>query len=213
MKSALKVGDRRLYRYIKRFGFGKKTDINLPGEVEGIIRPINEWSKLSLCSISMGQEVTVTALQLACALSSVANGGFYVKPRIVTRVQDKTGYVIERFEPKRLHRVMSGETSENVREILRGVVEEGTGMRAEVKGYSPAGKTGTAQKVEEDGRYSHRKFMSSFIGFLPYNDPKFVVVVLMDEPRPIYYGGTVCAPVFKEVAEQLMRYYKIEPTS
>ena len=213
MKSALKVGDRRLYRYIKRFGFGNKTDIDLPGEVRGIIRPTNEWSKLSLCSISMGQEVTVTALQLACALSSVANGGVYVKPRIVTRVQDKTGYVIEKFEPRKLHRVMSGETSEKMREILRGVVAEGTGMRAEVKGYSPAGKTGTAQKVEEDGRYSHRKFMSSFIGFLPYNDPKFVVVVLMDEPRPIYYGGTVCAPVFKEVAEQLMRYYKIEPTS
>lgn len=213
MKSALKVGSKRLYRYIKRFGFGKKTGIDLPGEVEGIIRPTNKWSKLSLCSISMGQEVTVTAIQLACALSSVANGGFYVKPRIIAKVQDKTGYVIKKFEPRKLHRVMSVEASQKVRGILRGVVEEGTGTRAEVKGYSPAGKTGTAQKVEEDGRYSHRKFMSSFIGFLPYDDPKFVVVVLMDEPRPQYYGGTVCAPVFKKVAEQLMRYYKIEPTS
>lgn len=213
MKSALKVGSKRLYRYIKRFGFGKKTDIDLPGEVEGIIRPTNKWSKLSLCSISMGQEVTVTAIQLACALSSVANGGFYVKPRIIAKVQDKTGYVIKKFEPRKLHRVMSVEASQKVRGILRGVVEKGTGTRAEVKGYSPAGKTGTAQKVEEDGRYSHRKFMSSFIGFLPYDDPKFVVVVLMDEPRPQYYGGTVCAPVFKKVAEQLMRYYKIEPTS
>jgi len=161
----------------------------------------------------MGQEVTVTAIQLACALSSVANGGFYVKPRIIAKVQDKTGYVIKKFEPRKLHRVMSVEASQKVRGILRGVVEKGTGTRAEVKGYSPAGKTGTAQKVEEDGRYSHRKFMSSFIGFLPYDDPKFVVVVLMDEPRPQYYGGTVCAPVFKKVAEQLMRYYKIEPTS
>ena len=213
MKSALKVGGKRLYRYIKRFGFGKKTGIDLPGEVEGIIRPTNKWSKLSLCSISMGQEVTVTAIQLACALSSVANGGFYVKPRIIAKVQDKTGYVIKKFEPRKLHRVMSVEASQKVRGILRGVVEKGTGTRAEVKGYSPAGKTGTAQKVEEDGRYSHRKFMSSFIGFLPYDDPKFVVVVLMDEPRPQYYGGTVCAPVFKKVAEQLMRYYKIEPTS
>ena len=213
MKSALKVGSKRLYRYIKRFGFGKKTGIDLPGEVEGIIRPTNKWSKLSLCSISMGQEVTVTAIQLACALSSVANGGFYVKPRIIAKVQDKTGYVIKKFEPRKLHRVMSVEASQKVRGILRGVVEKGTGTRAEVKGYSPAGKTGTAQKVEENGRYSHRKFMSSFIGFLPYDDPKFVVVVLMDEPRPQYYGGTVCAPVFKKVAEQLMRYYKIEPTS
>ena len=213
MKSAIKLGEKGLYRYARRFGFGKKTGIGLPGEVEGILRHPRTWSKLSLCSISMGQELTATALQLACAISSLANSGYYVRPRIVDRIQDKTGSIIERFKPKRLHRVISEETAKEVREILRGVVEDGTGKRAEVKGYFPAGKTGTAQKVEPNGTYSHRKFMASFIGFLPYEDPKFTVVVILDEPRPQYYGGTVCAPVFKEVAGQLMRYYKIAPIS
>lgn len=211
MKSAIKLGKKRLYRYIKRFGFGKKTGINLPGEVSGIIRHPSKWSKLSLCSISMGQEMAVTTIQLACAISSLANGGYYIKPRIIDRIQDKTGQVIERFASKRMQRVVSEETARKVRGILREVVDGGTGKRAEIKGYFPAGKTGTAQKIEPDGRYSHRKYTSSFIGFLPYEDPRFVIVVVMDEPRPFYYGGTVCAPVFKEVAEQLMRYYKIEP--
>ena len=211
MKSAMKLGDARLYRYIKRFGFGEKTNIDLPGEVEGMIRPVNQWSKLSLCSISMGQEVAVTALQLACAISSIANGGYYVKPRIIKKVQDKTGQPIQKFEPKQMHRVISEETAGELRSILRGVVAEGTAKLAEVKGYAPAGKTGTAQKIEPTGVYSHRKFTASFIGFLPYDEPKFTVVVIMDEPRPYYYGGSVCAPVFKNIAGQLMRYYKIEP--
>ena len=210
MKAAIKLGDNRFYRYIKRFGFGKRTGIDLPGEVEGIIRPPSTWSKLSLCSISMGQELTVTPLQLACALSGIANGGRYVKPRIIDRIQDKSGHVIERFEPKKMNRVVSEETATQMRKILRRVVEGGTGRFAEIKGYFPAGKTGTAQKIE-NGTYSHRNFMASFIGFLPYDKPKFVVVVIIDEPRPQYYGGVVAAPVFKKVADQVMRYYKIEP--
>lgn len=213
MKSAMKLGEKRFYRYIKRFGFGSKTGIDLPGEVEGVTRPTRQWSKLSLCSIAMGQEVAVTAIQMACAVSSVANGGYYVKPRIVERIEDKTGEVIEEFKPEQMQRVISEETAEELRAILRRVVEGGTGKLAEVKGYFPAGKTGTAQKIESDGSYSHRKFMASFVGFLPYDKPKFVIVVIMDEPRPYYYGGTVCAPVFKSVASQLMRYYKIEPAS
>jgi len=212
MKSAIKLGENRLYRYIRRFGLGKKTGIGLPGEVTGITRHPNKWSSLSLCSISMGQELTVTSIQLACAISSLANGGYFVRPRIVDRVQDKTGNVIRRFKPKRLQRVVSENAARAARKVLRGVVEEGTGKLAEVKGYFPAGKTGTAQKVESNGTYSHRRFMASFIGLLPFDDPRFVIVVVMDEPRPYYYGGTVCAPVFKEVASELMRYYKIEPS-
>ncbi len=211
MKSAVRLGENRLYRYMKRFGFGKKTGIDLPGEVSGIMRHPSKWSKLAICSISMGQGVTVTTLQLACAVSALANGGYYVKPRIIDRIQDKAGHTIEKFKEKRLHRVVSEEVALRVRMILRGVVEEGTGKRAEVKGYFPGGKTGTAQKVESDGTYSHEKFMSSFIGFLPFDKPRFAIVVIMDEPRPSYYGGTVCAPIFKRVATQLMRYYKVEP--
>ena len=202
MKSAIKLGENRLYRYIRRFGLGKKTGIGLPGEVTGITRHPNKWSSLSLCSISMGQELTVTSIQLACAISSLANGGYFVRPRIVDRVQDKTGNVIRRFKPKRLQRVVSENAARAARKVLRGVVEEGTGKLAEVKGYFPAGKTGTAQKVESNGTYSHRRFMASFIGLLPFDDPRFVIVVVMDEPRPYYYGGTVCAPVFKEVASE-----------
>ncbi|MBU1061728.1 MAG: penicillin-binding protein 2 [Candidatus Omnitrophica bacterium] len=213
MKAALILGENRLYRYMRRFGFGKKTGIDLPGEVDGIVRSPAEWSNLSLCSISMGQELGVTALQLACAVSSLANGGYYIRPRIIDRIQDSTGQMVRRFESKRLHRVVSERNAEKLREILRGVVEEGTGKLAEVEGYFPAGKTGTAQKVEANKTYSHRKFTSSFIGFLPYDKPRFTVVVIMDEPSPSYYGGTVCAPIFKKVATQLMRYYKIEPRS
>ncbi|MBU1006779.1 MAG: penicillin-binding protein 2 [Candidatus Omnitrophica bacterium] len=213
MKSAVKLGKTGLYRYAKRFGFGEKTGIALPGEVKGILRHPRTWSKLSVCSISMGQEVAATAIQLACAVSSIANNGYYVKPRIIDSIQDKTGSVIKKFEREKMHRVISEDTAKEIRGILRGVVEEGTGKSAEVKGYFPAGKTGTAQKVESNGTYSHSKFTASFVGFLPYNDPMFTVVVILDQPRPQYYGGTVCAPVFKKVTEQMMRYYKIEPAS
>jgi len=211
MKAAQRLGKDRMYRYIKKFGFGEKTGIELPGEVNGVTTHPGVWSKLSLCSISMGQEVTVTALQLACAMSAIANGGNLVKPRLVDRIEDCTGHVIHKFEPKKSQRVISEETSLEMRNILRGVVDSGTAELAEVKGYFPAGKTGTAQKVEPNGTYSHSKFTASFIGFVPYDDPKLVIVVIMDEPRPIYYGGVVCAPVFKKIAGELMSYYKVWP--
>ena len=211
MKAGLKLGADNLYMYARRFGFGKKTGIELIGEAEGVLRPPGKWSKLSLCSISMGQEVTVTAIQLACAISCIANGGYYVKPRIVKAVQDNAGYIVEESGPERLHRVINDETVYQMRQILRGVVESGTGTFAEVKGYFPAGKTGTAQKIEPNGSYSHRRFVASFIGFLPFDNPRLVIIVVLDEPRPYYYGGVVCAPVFKNLAEKIMFYYKIEP--
>ncbi|MEK7868640.1 MAG: penicillin-binding transpeptidase domain-containing protein [Candidatus Omnitrophota bacterium] len=211
MKAAQRLGKDRLYKYIKKFGFGERTGIELPGEVNGITTHPNTWSKLSLCSISMGQEVTVTALQLACAMSALANGGNLVKPRIVDMIQDSTGNVIQKFELKKPLRVISEETAREMRTILRSVVDSGTAELAEVEGYFPAGKTGTAQKVEPNGVYSHSKFTASFIGFVPSDNPKFVIVVIMDEPRPIYYGGVVCTPVFKKVAAELMSYYKIWP--
>jgi len=211
MKAAQKLGKDRLYKYIKKFGFGAKTGVELPGEVNGIATHPSTWSKLSLCSISMGQEVTVTALQLVCAMSALANGGNLVKPRIVEMIKDRTGHVIQKFESKKPQRVISEETAKEMRNILRSVVDSGTAELADVEGYFPGGKTGTAQKVEPNGTYSHSKFTASFIGFVPYDNPKFVIVVIMDEPRPIYYGGVVCAPVFKKVAGELMSYYKVYP--
>jgi len=211
MKAAQKLGKDRLYKYIKKFGFGAKTGVELPGEVNGIATHPSTWSKLSLCSISMGQEVTVTALQLACAMSALANGGNLVKPRIVEMIKDRTGHVIQKFESKKPQRVISEETAKEMRNILRGVVDSGTAELADVEGYFPGGKTGTGQKVEPNGTYSHSKFTASFIGFVPYDNPKFVIAIIMDEPRPIYYGGVVCTPVFKKVAGELMSYYKIYP--
>ena len=211
MKAAQKLGPDRLYKYVKKFGFGEKTGIELPGEVNGITTHPGTWSKLSLCSISMGHEVTVTALQLACAMSALANGGNLVKPRIVDRIQDNSGHVIQEFESKKPQRVISEETAQEMRNILRGVVDSGTAELAEVKGYFPGGKTGTGQKVEPNGAYSHSKFTASFIGFVPYDNPKLVIAIIMDEPRPMYYGGVVCAPVFKKVTAELMSYYKIWP--
>jgi cell division protein FtsI (penicillin-binding protein 3) len=211
MKAANRLGQDKFYSYIKKFGFGEKTGVDLIGETAGITAPPYKWSKLSLCSMSMGQEITVTAIQLACAVSTIANGGMLIKPKIVDRIQDKHGDLIQKFESKNIHRVISEETSSQVRDILRGVVEDGTAQSAEVEDYFPAGKTGTAQKIEPNGTYSHSKFMASFIGFLPYDNPKFVIVVTMDEPHPFYYGGVVCTPIFKDVGAELMSYYKIEP--
>ena len=211
MKAAQKLGPDRLYKYIKKFGFGEKTGIELPGEINGVTTRPSTWSKLSLCSISMGQEVTVTALQLSRAMAVLANGGNLVTPRIVETIEDRTGHAIKKFETKKPQRIISEETANQMRNILRGVVDSGTAELAEVDGYFPAGKTGTGQKLEPNGAYSHSKFTASFIGFVPYDNPRLVIAVIMDEPRPIYYGGVVCAPVFKKVATQLMSYYKIWP--
>ncbi len=211
IKAASKLGNGRFYEYIKRFGFGKITGIKLPGEVSGVARPPRQWSKLSLASQAMGQEITVTAIQLAQAISVIANDGYLVVPRIAVQVQDKEGNMIENFKPQIQNQVISEQTAKLLRNILKGVVEEGTGTSADIKGYTAAGKTGTAQKIEQDGRYSHRKFFASFIGFAPAENPRIVVVVVLDEPRPFYYGGTVAAPVFREVAGEVLRYYRVEP--
>ncbi|MFH1779341.1 MAG: penicillin-binding transpeptidase domain-containing protein [Candidatus Omnitrophota bacterium] len=211
VKVAQILGPSELYRFVKAFGFGELTDIDLPGEVRGFIRPTSLWSKLSIGAIPMGQEVTVTPIQLACAISAIANGGGLVKPHIVKAVQDKHGEIIKSFEPTVLRRVLSEETAAIMRDILSGVVSEGTGRLAEVEGYKVAGKTGTSQKVEPDGTYSHSKFVASFIGFAPVDDPKIAVVVMLDEPRPFYYGGVVAAPVFKRVAQNVLRYLEIKP--
>jgi cell division protein FtsI/penicillin-binding protein 2 len=162
----------------------------------------------------MGHEVTVTALQLACAISAIANDGVLLKPRIISAIKDKNGEVIKEFPVQKSRRVVSPQTARTVREFLRGVVEEGTGKAAEIKGFYPAGKTGTAQKIEPTGGYSHKRFVASFIGFVPWDKPIFSIVVIVDEPRPYpyYYGGVVAAPVFKRVATDIMQYVGMPKT-
>lgn len=211
MKAAQRLGKERLYKYIRKFGFGEKTGIELPGEVSGVTAHPGKWSKLSLCSMAMGQEVTVTAVQLACAISAIANGGYLVRPRMAELIQDKSGSIIQKFKHKEPERIISQDTAEKMRKILREVVDNGTAKLAELEDYLPAGKTGTGQKIEPDGTYSHRKFTASFIGFVPFDNPRFAIAIVLDEPRPFYYGGVVCAPVFKKVASELMSYYEVEP--
>jgi len=207
---ALLLNEKNLYKYIRKFGFGVPTRLDLPGEIAGIVRPQSQWSKFSISSIPMGQEVGVTALQMACALSVIANGGLYPEPMIVGEIRDRMGHTVKSFKPASARRVISEEAAAKMREILKGVVENGTGRRARLDGYTSAGKTGTAQKVESSGGYSHSKFVSSFIGFAPVEEPKIVVCVFIDEPRPVYYGGTVAAPAFKEIAEATLKYMELE---
>ncbi len=189
-------------KYIRDFGFGEKTGIDLPGEASGFTNPPHRWSKTSPYNIPMGHEILVTLMQMASAMAVVANGGDLVTPYIVDRIEDQNGVVLKQRNPEIQGKVLSPETSKRMREILVRVVEEGTGKNAKIKGVSVGGKTGTAQKVLPDGKgYSHDDFMSSFVGFAPAEDPMLVMAVVLDDPGPKYYGGTVAAPVFKEVME------------
>ena len=210
VKVAIKLGGNNLYTYIKKFGFGDMTNIDLPGEVPGFIRPPSQWSGTSIYAIPMGQEVSVSALQMACAMSVIANGGKLVKPRVIQAVQDKHGETIKEFQPEEIRDVISEKTAATMRDILSGVVTDGTGQLAKVEGYDVGGKTGTSQKIE-NGTYSHSKFIGSFVGFAPVKDPKIVVVVMLDQPHPQYYGGVVAAPVFSRVVRDSLRYLEIKP--
>jgi len=190
------------HRYIQMFGFGRPTGIDLPGEAPGFVRAPAQWSKTSPYNIPMGQEVMVTGLQMATSLAVIANGGYLVRPYIVSKIEDQEGVVLREKKPLVRHRVISEATAEMMRHILVRVVEEGTGKNAMIKGIPVGGKTGTAQKILPNGRgYSHSNFMSSFIGFAPAEDPQLVMAIVFDDPKPLYYGGTVAAPVFKAVME------------
>jgi len=205
-KVAQKIGKDILYKYIKKFGFGDKLGIDLPGEVSGMIKRPSQWSAVSIGAVPFGQEVGVTVLQLACAISVIANGGKLMKPYVVSSIQDEHGLTIKEFSPCVLSSVFSAQTALRLKEILVGAVENGTGKFAQIQGLRVAGKTGTAQKIEPDGRYSHQRFIASFIGFAPADDPKIAVAVVVDEPHPYYFGGVVCAPAFKNITEEILKY-------
>jgi len=208
VKVAQLLGPDKLYHYVRAFGFGSKLGIDLSGEISGMISPPKLWSKTSITSIPMGQEVGVTALQLASAISVIANGGQLMKPYIIDSVRDIQGRLIKQNKPVLIHKVISIDTAMRIKKILTGVIEEGTGKLAKVSGFSAAGKTGTAQKLEPNGTYSHNKFVASFIGFSPAEDPILTIVVIVDEPHPSYFGGVVAAPVFQKVASDAIRYIK-----
>ncbi|MBI1870326.1 MAG: penicillin-binding protein 2, partial [Chlamydiae bacterium] len=211
-KIGCRLGAHQLYHYLKKFGFGNETGIDLPGEISGWLHPLSQWSKLTPYMVPMGQEITVTAVQLARAYCALANQGVLVRPHLIRQIVDTEGNSILQAKTQGKEQVLSQEAVNQIVQAMKGVVsEDGTGYNAQVEGYSVAGKTGTAQKVVEGGKYSHSKFVSSFVGFLPADHPQAVVLVVVNEPQHFHYGGTVAAPAFKEIAGDLMRYLEVPP--
>jgi len=207
-KIAQKIGANNVYKYGRRFRFGSATGIDLRGEVNGWLKKPNQWSKTTIGAIPIGYEITVTPIQLLTALSSVANGGTYMRPFVVKYIRDNQGQIIKSFEPEIVDRVISPDTAERVNKILQGVVAQGTGKRARIDGVKVAGKTGTARKVV-DGKYAKGKYSATFMGFAPADNPRLAAIVVVDEPHPSYFGGTVSAPVFKEVMTNALKYLQI----
>lgn len=208
VKIAQRLGPDIVYKYGRRFRFGLSTGIDLKGEVNGWLKDPSQWSKTTIGAIPIGYEVTVTPLQLVAAISSIANEGVYMRPFVVKYVKDNQDQTIASFEPQVVDRVISANTANRIKEILKGVVAEGTGRRAQIDGVQVAGKTGTARKVI-DGKYSRGKYYASFMGFAPADNPRLAAVVVVDQPHPSYYGGTVSAPVFQEVMDNALKYLKV----
>lgn len=211
VKIAMKLGEKKLYEYCKKFGFGELTGIDLPGEIKGILRPLNLWSGYSITAVPIGQEVGINALQSIKAMAVIANGGYRIQPHIVKEFREpKTGTVIpwSGYEKKQ---VLSPQTCKILRDILQDVTSpEGTAPLASIPGYSISGKTGTAQK-SINGRYSKDKFVASFIGFLNDKGANLLILVKVDEPKPVYYGGLVAAPVFKNIMWRSLQHLDIPP--
>ena len=204
-KVAQRLGPQRVYNYAHHFRFGIKTGIDLPGEASGILKPVSQWSKTSIGAIPIGQEVTVTPIQLMGAISAIANDGIYMRPFVVKYIKDAQGQIIYQHAPKILDKVISKATSKRMKGILQGVVDEGTGKKASIPGVTVAGKTGTAQKVV-GGTYSHSHFYATFAGFAPVDNPRLACVVVFDDPHPAYYAATVAAPVFSEAVGDSLKY-------
>ena len=210
VKGAVRLGAQKLYKALRAFGFGERTGIPLAGEINGLLPHPKHWSRSSIINIPIGQGVAVTPLQLTSAAAAVANNGLWVRPRIVTHIDDQEGRVVKNFDVEPVRQVISKETALQVRSVLEGAVSRGTGKKAMVPGFKAAGKTGTAQKLLPNGAYSHDHFIASFVGFVPYDEPKVVIGVNIDEPHPVYYGGEVAAPAFSKVASGVMAYWRIQ---
>jgi cell division protein FtsI (penicillin-binding protein 3) len=207
-----RLGRDNFARYVRDFGFGAATGVDLPGESAGLLRPVPRWSALSLPSMSFGQEIGVTGLQITMAAAAIANGGYLMKPLVVKRVEDADGRVVLEPKPLVVRRVLQPDTVDTLTEILRTVVREGTGRAAAVPGYVVAGKTGTAQKVDASGRYSMVDHVASFVGFAPAARPALVILASLDSPRgPRNQGGDVAAPLFARVTESALRILAVPP--
>jgi cell division protein FtsI (penicillin-binding protein 3) len=212
VKLAETMGPEILYTYLSNFGFGHKTGIDCPGETSGNLSHYKRWSPIDTGAIAFGQGISVSAIQLVAAAAAIANDGQLPKPYIVQQINDPEGRVIQHSEPQPVRQVISIETARTVQQMMKTVVMEGgTGENAALEGYSVCGKTGTAQKVSEDGGYAKGKYVASFIGFAPAENPEAVILVVIDEPEGRYYGGEVAAPAFKKIANETLHYKNVVP--
>ncbi len=208
-KVGIRMGEERLYEHMRNFGIGFATGIPLPGEVSGLLHPVKKWTKVSIAQIPMGQGVATTSLQMAMAMCAIANKGVLMRPMLLDRWQNQNGEIVARYSPQPVRRVISEEAARQMVEALKTVATtDGTAPKAALEHYTVAGKTGTAQKPP----YTANKFYASFIGFFPADNPEICIYVSMDEPRGnLHQGGQICAPVFKQIAEQAASYLNIRP--
>ena len=210
-KIGIQLGADNLYSYAWNYGFGQRTGIPLPGEARGFLYPVKNWSKVSIAQIPMGHGVAVTRLQMLYAMAAIANHGVLMRPMIVKQLQERDGSVVQRYAPECVRKIIGDKAVADMIEALKTVpTKDGTAPDAGMKNYVVAGKTGTAQKAE-NGAYASGKYISSFIGFFPADDPQICISVVMDEPKEGYYGGKVCGPVFRDIAERCASYLNIPP--
>jgi cell division protein FtsI (penicillin-binding protein 3) len=212
VKVVEKMGAKNLYGTFRDFGFGQKTGIDFPGETPGSLSHYSSWSKIDAGAISFGHGISVSALQLVAAASAIANGGNLMRPYLVREIVDRDGNTIQTFKPQKIRRAVSGRTATIVKNILKTVITPGgTGVHAALDGYTASGKTGTARKLDDNGKYSTTKHTASFIGFAPADRPAVTILVIVDEPQGQYYGGVVAAPVFRKIAQQTLNYLNVPP--
>jgi cell division protein FtsI (penicillin-binding protein 3) len=212
-KVSEKLGSSRFYHYIRSFGFGAPTELGLPGETTGLIRPPDQWTPVDLAAASFGQSLSVSATQLAMALGAVANDGLLMQPLLIKEVLDGQGRVVKQNHSRVVRRVISAATAQRLKNLLADVLKPGgTGARAALAQYQAAGKTGTAQKSNhKSGGYEDDRYTASFVGFAPVTDPKILVVVVINEPQKGHYGGVVAAPAFRRIAQQTLHALQVPP--
>lgn len=215
-KLAMMMGGEKYYEYVKKFGFGQRHGIELPGEIAGLVHPPSRWDKLTITRMPMGQSVAVTPLQITVGMSVIANGGNLLSPHIVKSIEHPDGSSFKTKEPQVVREVVPEKTARYVAEALIGVTQEGgTATAARVNGFQVAGKTGTAQKVSPHGGYASGRYVVSFVGFMPAEDPRFVCLVMVNDaplPSSLNYGGLVAAPIFSRIADKAARYLDLTPT-
>jgi cell division protein FtsI/penicillin-binding protein 2 len=215
-KMAMMMGADKYHEYVRKFGFGEKSGIELPGEIPGLVHPPRRWDKLTITRMPMGQSIAVTPLQMTMGMSVIANGGKLMAPHVIRSIQDSDGRVVLDKPPKVAQEVIPKKTARFVSNALCGVVGEGgTAQLAKVAGFTVAGKTGTAQKISASGGYAAGKYVVSFVGYLPEEDPRFVCLVLIDDPKiapNLAYGGLVAAPIFSRIGERAARHLDLVPS-